>query len=431
MKNFLRYYPSPFDLALILTLVTAIAAFIVMPGGGEQPALFTLLGYWYDGFWGLLAFAMQMVMILVLGHVIALAPSVRKRLERVSYLSGNSARAAAVIAFVSMTGAWVNWGLGLIMGAVMARKVAEISRSQGKPINYPLLAAAGYAGLMIWHGGLSGSAPLKVAEEGHFLESTIGLIHLQETILSTNNLLTSLALIILGTLTFYLAGKRNKATPLEDLPLREQEETGVGTTSRHRLVSRITGLAVLVYPVYVLFTPHGTDRIDLNFVITILFGAGVLLHPGVAAFSTAAKTAITGATGIILQFPIYAGIMGLMEHSGLTHLMTEQLVSIASPATLPLFVLLSSSIVNFFIPSGGGQWAVQGPILMSTALALNSDVATCINAFAYGDELTNMIQPFWALPLLGITGVKARDILPYSALLMLVGTVVFVLSVLL
>lgn len=428
-RSIFRFVPDPFNLALILTAVTAVGAFIVMPAHVEGGKLVALFGYWYKGLWELLAFAMQMVMILVLGHVIALSPIVEKFLTSLSSNVKGSAASAVLIGLSAMIGAWINWGFGLILGAILARKIAENARRQGLTVNYPLLAAAGYSGLMVWHGGLSGSATLVVAEPGHFLEQVTGVLPLGQTTLSIQNLLTSIAVLLVTTSVLYIAGRRTGTTALEKLPLpRSEEEKVTQASPRATWTSRITGLLILMYPIYLLLQGGGIKDVNLNFVNTILFGLGLLLHPGLYSFTRAAGEAVRGSVGIILQFPLYAGIMGLMQYSGLTEVMTQGLVSLSTPATFPLMVLLSAAIVNFLVPSGGGQWAVQGPLLMTAAVAIGANIPHSILAFAYGDELTNMMQPFWALPLLGITGVKAREILPYTLLMMLGGAVVYSLS---
>ena len=177
-------------------------------------------------------------------------------------------------------------------------------------------------------------------------------------------------------------------------------------------------------------TGAGLSFINLNYINFLLFGLGILLHTSFFKFTNAVQEAIGGSVGIIIQFPLYAGIMGIMKYSGLGVEVSQAFVSISNTTTLPIFSFLSAGLVNIFVPSGGGQWAVQGPILMDAAQTLNVSVPKTIMALSYGDQMTNMLQPFWALPLLGITKLKAKDILPYSALIMLVGMLIFIFSLL-
>jgi short-chain fatty acids transporter len=157
----------------------------------------------------------------------------------------------------------------------------------------------------------------------------------------------------------------------------------------------------------------------------------MLFHGSLAGFVKAIERAVGASAGIIIQFPLYAGIMGLMKYSGLAADFAMQLSSISNEFTFPILAFLSAAITNVFVPSGGGQWAVQGPVLMDAAQQLGVPIWKAVMAFAYGDQVTNMLQPFWALPLLGITQLKAREILPYTIKLMLLGLGIFILFLML
>ena len=162
-----------------------------------------------------------------------------------------------------------------------------------------------------------------------------------------------------------------------------------------------------------------------------MLGLAFLLHKNFKNFLNALEEAIKGATGILIQFPLYFGIMGIMRESGMVVDISDFFVSISTTQTLPIFTFISAGLVNIFVPSGGGQWAIQGPIVIESALKLGVGLPKAIMALSYGDQITNMLQPFWALPLLGITKLKAREILPYTLLLMLLGTVVYIAGLLL
>ncbi len=329
----------------------------------------------------------------------------------------------------------INWGLSLILGALFARKIGEHALEKQNNINYPLVGAAGYSGLLVWHGGLSGSAPLKVAEANHFLVDRVGRISIAETLFSPQNLFISISLILLLPLLYYILGRSNSSDQYNSNAEASGEiETDTSAKlERSSLLAKVTGsLFLLAALVEILFTTTEDPLafIDLNFINFILFGLGILFHGNFKSFLNATKDAVKGAIGIIIQFPIYSGIMGIMKYSGLIALFSGFFVEISGASTFPVFSFISAAIVNFFVPSGGGQWAVQGPILSDAALSLGVPMSKTVMAFSYGDQLTNMIQPFWALPLLGITGLKARDILPYSFLAMLVAVVLFVLGLL-
>ncbi|HET6243493.1 MAG: short-chain fatty acid transporter [Bacteroidetes bacterium] len=443
-RAFHKILPSPFAIALLLTFITFSLAGILTDdplADNSRPYLVQLADYWYAGVWdsALMVFAMQMMLILVLGHVLALSKPVDKLINLLVKTCSNTAKTALIVCFFSLIVSFFNWGLGLVFGAIFARKIAEKALINGYKINYGLIGAAGYSGLMVWHGGLSGSAPIKVAEPGHFLEAKLGLISQSQTIFSTMNISVSLALLIFLPLLMYLLGKYAKDSKPE-IELKPQTEllkhtiSGAEKIDNSQLVSLVTGGLILTYILYLIFIPPETVSLSVitpNFINMSLLGLAIVFHQNFKSFLLAVDSAISGASGILIQFPLYFGIMGIMKYSGLTILMSDFFISISTTESFPVLTLLSAGIVNIFVPSGGGQWAVQGPIIAEAALKLNVLPAKAIMALAYGDQLTNMVQPFWALPLLGITGLKGKEILPYTLILMVVGAIIFITGLLL
>jgi short-chain fatty acids transporter len=162
----------------------------------------------------------------------------------------------------------------------------------------------------------------------------------------------------------------------------------------------------------------------------LLLGLAIFCHDNFNTFLTSVNQAIVSASGILIQFPLYFGIMGIMNSSGLVDMCAHFFVNISNHTTYPIFTMLSGGLVNIFVPSGGGQWAVQGAIVLQSSIELGVSIPKSIMALAYGDQLTNMLQPFWALPLLGITQLKAQEILPYTLIIMLIGIVIFSISLL-
>jgi short-chain fatty acids transporter len=377
---------------------------------------------------------MQMMLILVLGYVLALTKPVNALISKLSLNITTTASAAFWVTLLTLLFGFLNWGLGLIFGAVFARKLAESFSERKLKFNYPLIGAAGYSGLMVWHGGFSGSAPLKVAEKGHFLYDTIGQISPAETILSPLNLWVMAATLVLIPLMFYLMSKRKSGhyelsrisfDKAQHLKIIDKSASGAERLDYYRWFSMALGLLMLVAVLLHFWQNPDLSALNINTINLILFAFSLLLYPNLKSFTTSVSKAISNSTGIMLQFPLYAGIMGLMKYSGLTMVFTQFFIQISTAETFPLYAMISAGIVNFFVPSGGGQWAVQGPVLVEAAHNLGVSIPKTIMALAYGDELTNMLQPFWALPLLGITKLKAREILPYSAVLMLLGFVIY------
>lgn len=442
LQIFRNYLPSPFTLAVLLTLLTFLLAWVLTDPapGAEEPHVLQLVGHWQDGIWDLLEFAMQMMLMLVLGHVLALSAPFARLMDRSLVFCRDSATAALTVTLLTVMVAFFNWGLGLIFGAILARKVGEYATHNRIAINYALIGAAGYSGLMVWHGGISGSAPLKVAEPGHQFASLTGdaPIYFQETIFSSMNLVICAALLIVLPLSMYLLAKRSAATvPELHSPGKTIETEYPQSAAEHldfsRIVSALFGCAILFLFLYTFWLKPGhidLTKINPNLINLLLLGLCLLLHPHFRAFLNAVDQAIRGSAGIMIQFPLYAGIMGIMSGSGLVDIFSEGFVQVSNETTFPIYTLFSAGVVNFFVPSGGGQWAVQGGIVLQAANELAISQPKAIMALAYGDQLTNMLQPFWALPLLGITGLKARDILPYTMFLMLVGLLIFVLGLL-
>ncbi len=419
--------PSPLALAIILSFVVYFFALIfTSPIDSETAYPLQLLNFYQKGFWDLLAFAMQMMLILVLGNVLALTPVFQRLIKIILSKVRSGTTAILLTAFFSLLLSYFNWGLGLIFSALLARSIAENAKQVSMKLNYPLLVAAAYSGMMVWHGGLSGSAPLKVAESNHFLSHLMGVIPVSETIFSTMNLILYASFLLLIPLTFFLISKIKSNTFTKQSELPETVDISSTQTKRQYLGTSL-GILLAFIAIYQFYLT-GLSALNINLINLILLSLGLLLYANLDQFMKAVNTAISSSSGIMIQFPIYAGIMGLMKYSGLAEVFTKSLISISSATTLPIYGFLSAAVVNFFVPSGGGQWAVQGPILIEAAQQLGVSIPKTIMALAYGDQLTNMIQPFWAIPLLSITGVKAKSIIPYTFVIMIVGGFASVLA---
>ncbi|MBN1652034.1 MAG: short-chain fatty acid transporter [Bacteroidales bacterium] len=437
MEFMQKMLPSPMSIAVLLTFFIMLLALFFKPAEiSYSKRALHVLEYWNTGFWSLMEFTMQMILILVLGYVLALSGGVNRLIVRLVSLVDTNAKAAVVLSFTTLLVSFFNWGLGLIFGAVFARKIAEYYSAQGLKFNYGLLGAAAYSGMMVWHGGLSGSAPLKIAEVNHFLVDKIGQISLDETIFSAMNLFASALLLLLVPLFFYLLAALNGVSEMKLMPNDNQVNSkdyipvGAERLDRSRIFAYAFAFLLFVIPCYACFRTSNLTFINLNYINLILFALAILMHGSIKKFLQATQEAIGSSAGILIQFPLYAGIMGIMKYSGLYILFTQFFIDISTQSTFPFYTMLSAAIVNVFVPSGGGQWIVQGPIVVEAALNLGVSIPKSVMALAYGDQLTNMIQPFWALPLLGITGLKAKDLFPFTMLLMLLGIFIFVFALL-
>jgi len=432
---FRRILPSPFSIAILLTLFTLILTLFI---SDKSPAI--LLFDWQEGLWSssLLAFAFQMMLMLVLGHTLALSSFFDKLISWLVKPITTTAKAAAIVTFATIIIAFINWGLGLIFGAILARKLGESFTRKQLPLNYPLIGAAGYVGLMVWHGGLSGSALTKVAESGHLqvISKNASLpeaIYYGDTVFSSMNISAFLLLLVLIPLTFYYLGTRVKSqipeikTAFINTPENKNLE-GAERIDQSQIFSKTIGILLVAFAAFLALSYEGPSLgfITPNYINFSLLALCLLLHSSFTSFLSAVEDAITGSSGILIQFPLYFGILALMQSGGLIELVSNWFIEVSNTTTLPLFTFFSAGLVNIFVPSGGGQWAIQGPIILEAATKLGVPLPKMILALAYGDQLTNMLQPFWALPLLSITGLKAKDILPYTLVLFLLGFLIFV-----
>lgn len=448
-KVFKYLLPAPFTIAVILTIVTyCIALLFTLPNKASFAAYsYKLLQFWDDGVWnsGLMVFALQMMLMLVLGHVLALTKPVNKIISLAVNHCNSTAKAASLVTLLTVIVALFNWGLGLIFGAIFARKVAEHAKNKSIKINYPLVGAAGYSGLMVWHGGLSGSSLAKVAESNHIKEMMSGIFSTEqinllpnqvsywETVGSSMNLTVMALLIVVLPISMYWLGKKVhsknfniKISDKDSIP--EKTITGAEKLDHSSLFSILFGGIIFIYIIFKIRFEYDNNILAFfnpNNINLLLLALAILLHKNFTKFLEATDDAISGAAGILIQFPLYFGIMGIMKNSGLVGEISDFFVQISSATTYPLYTFLSAGLVNIFVPSGGGQWAVQGPIIIQAATEMGLSLPKSIMALAYGDQLTNMLQPFWALPLLGITGLKAKEILPYTLFLMIIGGFIY------
>ncbi|KPK92113.1 MAG: hypothetical protein AMJ94_05800 [Deltaproteobacteria bacterium SM23_61] len=432
-----RYMPDPWLFAILLSFLTYILGLIFTKSGP-----FDMILHWYKGFWTLLAFAMQMCVILVTGYALATAPPVRKALEALARVPKSSSGAVYLVVLVVVIAGYINWGLGLIVGAIFAKEVAKGCHLRKIPLHYPLIGAAGYIGLAIWHGGFSGSAPLLVATKGHFLEKEIGIIPVLQTLFSPLNIGVFIVMIIvLPFLAKFLSPKAGAEivsihqydpTLLEEEKVMErprEQWTTADKLENSRTVILLVCLAGFIYIIYH-FSKRGFD-LNLNIVNFIFLIVGMLLHGRPISYVRAIAEGTKGCAGIILQFPFYAGIMGMMNYSGLVAIIAGWFVAISNAATYPVWTYISACIINIFVPSGGGQWAVQGPVMVKAAQTLQLSIPKTVMAMAYGDQWTNLFQPFWALPLLGMTRLRVRDIMGYCIAIMFLGIPIYVILLLL
>ena len=420
-----RWLPEPLVIVIGLTVLVFVAGMLA----GNGPV--AMVGYFGDGFWNLLTFAMQMSLVLVTGFVVASTPLFERILGRLARFADTPGQAIMLVTVVSLAACIVNWGFGLVIGALFAKRLAR----EVPDTDYRVLIAAGYSGFLVWHAGLSGSIPLTAATPGNFLEDEIGLIPTSETIFSPANLIL-LAVICAGLPFLNRMMLNHGGTVLRSGDVRVADDDpedpashpdrGAPTPAQRLERSPWLGWGIGAFGLSyaALLVARGEFALTLDTVNFVFLFAALALHGSARNFLVALDEAVKGVGGILIQFPFYAGVMGMMVGSGLAAGMTDLFVAGANATVLPVLAFLSAGIVNVLVPSGGGQWAVQGPIIMPAAEALGADKARVALAVAWGDAWTNMIQPFWALPALAVAGLSARDIMGFCLLVLLASGVV-------
>ncbi len=466
-------------LACLLTLLVFAIALVIPQ---EQSVIrqsfvdrtVSLGGMWLGAIWnpGFLTFALQMCLVLLTGFGLAKAPLSQRVLRRIASIPNTNRGAVMLIAAVSCIGCWINWGFGLILAGVLASELRRQFKDRGVGCQYALIVAAAYAGMMIWHGGLSGSAPLKVASErmsiivgtgDDKMTAEVAPITIDRTLLGSRNLLLTAGLFVaipffFGLLAHPRGMEADDVDATDESVPKEPPSSGTRDRTFSQVINESPVLPCLIGGLVFLglyqqvAKSHSANAnagwwlaiarsINLNFVNSMFLAMGLVLHGNLMSYLRAVASGGTAIVGIVIQFPLYSGIQGLMSGAGLAAAISNGfvessqivagLLGISVDNTFPIATLASAGIVNFFVPSGGGQWIVQGPIMCGAAQELGFSIERTVMAIAYGDQLTNMVQPFWAIPLMGMTNVNAREFMGYCALLMLVSIPIFALAVVL
>jgi short-chain fatty acids transporter len=427
-----RYLPDPFVFAIGLTLLTMVLAVLV-----QGQAITALTTSWGKGFWALLAFTTQMAVILAMGYVLATAPLTDRLLNRLVAHVNNPRTAVIVATLVGGIGSYLNWGFGLVVGGIVARKLAL----RVKGVHYPLIIASAYSGFTLYGLGLSASIPVLISTKGHPLEAQMGVIPLSQTIFSPAMLATSLVVIVtLPLLNAWLHPKAGEpvkeidpslgadtAVPKPAVLDIEEGNTFANRLNNSRILSYLIGLIGMGY-VALHFYQGGS--IDLNLINFFILFLGIILLGTPIRYVEKLNEGIRTISGIILQYPFYAGIMAIMASSGLVDTFSHAFVKVATPATLPFWGLLSSFFINFFAPSGGGHWVVQGPFMVEAAKSIGASVSHTSMSVMLGNAWNDLIQPFWILPALAISRLKLKDIMGYTVIMMFWIGIVYTVAIL-
>ncbi len=422
-----KYYPDAFIFVVVLSVLTFILALV-----NTDSTPVAILEAWGNGLPKLFTFTAQITIIMITAHALAHTNPVEKILSKIGSYPNSQIQAYALVTFVSGVASLFAWSFGLIVGGIISKFVAIGCSKKKINIHYPLLVASAYSGYVIWHMGYSSSAALFVSSEGHSLQDKIGIIPVTQTIFTNFNM--SLALITLIIITiinplmrptrkieikeintsiFNINKKKN-----DSFNIKSKDTTFAQMLENSRLISTFAGASLLFFIFYI-FLKKGFS-LDLNIVSWSFLGLGLILSSSSIHYVKLVNNAAITVGPIILQYPFYAGIMGIMTDTGLINILANKISEISSAETLGFYSFLSGGLVNMFIPSGGGQWAVQGPVMIEAAKNLQVEPYVVVLGVAYGDQWTNMIQPFWTIPLLAIAGLHMRQIMGYTFVIFLV-----------
>ena len=410
-----RYLPDPFIFVILLTIITLVIANLATPATTLE-----VITSWGSGFWNLLSFAMQMLLVLVTGYMLASTSLISMLLTKLATLANTAPKAIILVTFISLLASWLNWGFGLVIGALFAKAIAKQTR-----VDYRLLVASAYSGFVVWHGGLAGSVPLTIASQGHFSQATMGIIGTQQTLFAGFNIAILIGLFIIMPLVNRYMLPSEKDSVYVDPSLLENtppDKVTITRPAQHLEQSKLLGMGIgligLAYLGYYFFIAGG--GLNLNSVIALFLFMAITLHQTPHNVLNSLQQAIPSGAGIVIQFPFYAGIMAVMVDTGLAQQISQGFIAIADADSLPFYSFISAGLVNMFVPSGGGQWAVQAPIVIPAAQELGADMARVAMAVAWGDAWTNLIQPFWVLPVLAIAGLKAKDIMGFCVVQLII-----------
>jgi short-chain fatty acids transporter len=443
-----RWVPDAFIFALLATLIVVAAGVLATPS-----SLLEVVDAWGRGFWDLIPFTLQMSLVIITGHVLATSPPMQRLIRFLAAWPTAPKSAVAMVTFFALASSWINWGFSLIFTAVLAREVAR----RVERVDYRALCAASFLGIgSVWAQGLSGSAALQMATAGA-LQPQIrdivahgglvpgGIIGFSHTIFLWQSLLSVVIEMVIVTTVMWLAappaGRGRTARELGvDLGSGEAPAPAVPRTippgARLEHSPLLTWLIVAIGVLYLVryFSAVGDplNALNLNIVNLVFLLAGFLLHRTPARLMYAVQNATPAVWGVILQFPFYAGIAGIITSTHLNEQLANAFVRLSSPATFPPLVALYSAVLGVFVPSGGSKWVIEAPYVMQAAHALKVHLGWVVASYDLGEAVANLLQPFWMLPVLGLFQLRARDIMGYTftVFIVLLPTVLLLVTLL-
>jgi short-chain fatty acids transporter len=426
-----RWFPDAFIFALLATIIVFLA------GWALGSSVKDLVGDFGEGFWNLVPFTMQMVMIILGGYVVASSPPVCRLISWLSNIPTTPRGAVALVAFVSTSTSLISYGLSLIFAGFLAREISQ----RPMKVDYRALGAAAYLGLgSVWALGFSSSAALLMATQSAIppqLLKLTGLIPLTQTIYTWQSIVTAITLMTISIAVAYFSTPTGTfvrtassfGVTLEPLVRPVEPRRTPGEWLEYSPVVAVSvALLGLAYFFQVVATKGLQMALNLNTYNLLFLMLGLILHWRPRSFTQAVTAAIPATAGVLIQFPFYAGILGIISLSPISKALAGFFVHISNHGTYPLLVSAYSATLGFFVPSGGGKWLIEAPYVLAAANDLKVSPGWIVQVYNTAEALPNLINPFWMLPLLGILKMKARDLVGYGLLQSLIlGPVVFFL----
>lgn len=407
--------PDPLVFCLILTLILFISGIIF-----TDTSIANMLKYWYDGIWSQIAFAFQMSFMVVTCSVTAKSKFIKKILKKLSGIVKTPGMAIIILMIFGYVSSFLNWAFGTIITPIFAMYLTK----RIKGLHFPMLVASGYSTMILGQCmGPSASVYALLASKDHFLVDKIGVLTQNITTYNPMNVILW-SILAIGTiiLTILIKPPVNEIIEFSgdienDIEIEEKIEKNnfANFMNENSIIMYLIGLGGLINIIFTFIEKGILGSLSLNFVIFIFLTLNFFLYHTPNQFITAYRNNLSFATDVMIQFPFYGGISGMMTNSGLGVLLVGYFTNISTATTLPLWSYVSASLLNLFIPSQGGQWIVQGNILIDAAIQLKANIPDVVNAFVYGDEATNLLQPLYVIPALSVVGMKLKDVWGYMA----------------
>jgi short-chain fatty acids transporter len=423
-----KVIPDSFVFCIILTLV--IFVFGIMAGSSP----IALINGWYDKIWAMNGFAFQMSLMVIVCGSAAKSPQISAGLGKISKMAKTRNMAIVMLLVFGLASSIINWSFSLILTPIFAKQLSK----NVKGLHFPLLIAAGYSTMLLGQSWCpSASAYALLAGKDHFLVDKLGVMPQS---LTTYNPINTILFFIIALVTIAIViltkapadeivsyeGDDNEVVVEEKL--NTADFTPADKMNNNKIIMLLLGVAGIIVIATSILSKGFLNSLNFNFVIFMFLVLNIFLYGTPAKFTGAFGDTIKSAAPVMLQFPFYSGIMGLMGVSGLATIMANSMISVATPNTMPLFAYLSASVVNLFVPSQGGQWIIQGPILVEAGKSVGAHMPTIINAFVLGDEATNLIQPLYVIPALSLVGMKLKSVWGFMAFIWFIWTIVTALG---